>query len=109
MLIYLGGDVLWGMRRERVHFHSHSHGSNKKHFHAHSHKDEAVQTHNPASHNHEHPQGFPVRALLVGLMHGMAGSAALILLTLQTLTSPWLGLIYIALFGMGSIAGMALF
>ncbi len=109
MLIYLGGDVLWRMRRERVHFHTHSHGSNKKHFHAHSHKGEAVQTHNPASHNHHHPQGFPVRALLVGLMHGMAGSAALILLTLQTLTSPWLGLIYIALFGMGSIAGMALF
>jgi hypothetical protein len=41
-------------------------------------------------------------------MHGMAGSAALILLTLQTVHSPWTGLLYIALFGIGSMVGMAL-
>ena len=46
--------------------------------------------------------------MLVGLMHGMAGSAALIILTLQTVQSPWAGLAYIGLFGIGSIAGMAL-
>ena len=40
-------------------------------------------------------------------MHGMAGSAALILLTLQTVDSPWTGMFYIALFGIGSILGMA--
>jgi len=109
MLILLGTDVLWRMMRERIHFHTHSHGTGKKHFHAHSHKGEKKQQHDPATHKHHHPAGFPVRALLVGLMHGMAGSAALILLTLQTLTSPWLGLVYIAVFGVGSIAGMALF
>lgn len=38
----------------------------------------------------------------------MAGSAALLLLTLQTVGSVWLGLAYIALFGLGSILGMAL-
>ncbi len=109
MLVFLGADVLWRVWRERVHFHSHSHGPNNRHFHAHSHKGEDRQQHDKASHKHEHPQGFPVRALLVGLIHGMAGSAALILLTLQTLTSPWLGLVYIAIFGVGSIAGMGLF
>lgn len=41
-------------------------------------------------------------------MHGMAGSAALILLTLQTVRSPLTGLLYIALFGIGSMLGMAL-
>ena len=41
-------------------------------------------------------------------MHGMAGSAALILLTLQTVQSPVVGLAYIALFGFGSMVGMAL-
>ena len=35
-------------------------------------------------HTHEHPTGFPLRALVVGLVHGMAGSAALMLLTIQT-------------------------
>ena len=38
----------------------------------------------------------------------MAGSAALILLTLQTVASPLLGLLYIALFGVGSMLGMAI-
>jgi sulfite exporter TauE/SafE len=37
----------------------------------------------------------------------VAGSGALVLLTVQTLGSIWLGLFYILLFGAGSIAGMA--
>ncbi len=113
MLIILGADVLRRVIVERVHFHTHTHnqpaGNANTHFHAHSHKGEKKQRHNAAHHQHNHPQGFPVRALLVGLMHGMAGSAALILLTLQTLSSPWLGLVYIAIFGIGSIFGMGLF
>jgi len=113
MLIILGGDVLRHVIRDRIHFHIHSHnrpdGPDTRHFHAHSHKGEKQQQHDATNHQHTHARGFPVRALLVGLMHGMAGSAALILLTLQTLSSPWLGLVYIAVFGIGSIAGMALF
>ncbi len=114
MLIALGADVLRRVISERIHFHSHSHqrtnGKTSTHFHAHSHKGESTtSSHATNSHRHNHPQGFPVRALLVGLMHGMAGSAALILLTLQTLSSPWLGLVYIAVFGIGSIFGMGLF
>lgn len=53
-------------------------------------------------------EGFPARAMLVGMVHGMAGSAALIVLALQTVDSASLGLLYIGLFGAGSIAGMSL-
>ena len=77
MLIGLGIDVLRRQLRERIHFHVHRHGR------------------------------FPLRALFVGMMHGMAGSAALILLTLQSVHSPLTGMLYIMLFGVGSIAGMA--
>ena len=48
-----------------------------------------------------------MRTVLVGMMHGLAGSAALLILTASTIDSPALGLIFIALFGIGSIAGMA--
>ena len=48
------------------------------------------------------------RVLGVGLMHGLAGSSALILLTLSTLDTPGLAITYILLFGLGSILGMAL-
>lgn len=47
------------------------------------------------------------RALVIGLVHGLAGSAALLLLALEATPSPWLGLLYIAIFGLGSVGGMA--
>jgi ABC-type nickel/cobalt efflux system permease component RcnA len=105
MLLVLGIDVIRRMIRDKVHFHTHQHGDNKQHFHAHKHKNEIA--HNPKQHQHKHSSKFPRRALFIGLMHGMAGSAALILLTLQTVSSPLTGLIYMLLFGLGSIVGMA--
>ena len=104
MLVVLGTDVLRRVIRDRVHFHAHRHG-NTEHFHAHSHPGDGLHDTDP--HRHRHRKTLPVRALLVGMMHGMAGSAALILLALQTVTSPWEGLLYIAVFGIGSVVGMA--
>lgn len=105
MLIVLGGEVIYRVIRDRIHFHSHKHDQGDTHFHAHSHRGESE--HSRSSHQHDHEKQFPVRALMVGLMHGMAGSAALILLTLETIKSPLLGILYIVLFGIGSIVGMA--
>ena len=107
MLVFLGFDVLRRMIRDRIHFHAHRHENGVHHFHAHSHKGQVVAVTHPVQHQHEHKSGFPVRALFIGLMHGMAGSAALILLTLNAVSAPVWGLIYIALFGLGSILGMA--
>jgi ABC-type nickel/cobalt efflux system permease component RcnA len=106
MLVVLGADVLYRLWRARVHFHAHRHADGVAHFHAHSHQDERAP-HDPARHEHRHPRGFPGRALLVGMVHGMAGSAALILLSLEALRSPAWGFAYIAIFGLGSILGMA--
>ena len=44
---------------------------------------------------------------MVGLMHGLAGSAALLLLSVGAVGSVAFGLLYVALFGIGSMAGMA--
>ena len=52
-------------------------------------------------------RALPLRALIVGLMHGMAGSAAHILLPLGEINSLWMALAYMALFGLGSMLGMA--
>jgi ABC-type nickel/cobalt efflux system permease component RcnA len=106
MLVLLGLEVLWRVLHGSVHLHVHRHGNGIRHCHAHAHAGEQGHTDN---HRHQHPDrgAFPLRALFVGLMHGMAGSAALILLTLQTVDTPWAGMFYIAVFGIGSIAGMA--
>ncbi len=103
MLVGLGSHVLWRLWRDRVHFHKHGHGDGTVHLHAHSHAGETV-SHVRAAHAHAH--GFRWRTLLVGLMHGMAGSAALLLLTASQVASPFVALGYIALFGIGSMFGM---
>jgi len=108
MLLLLGGDVLRRLIRDKVHFHSHHHDDGNHHFHAHSHAGERSDQHPSSAHDHQHKQKFPLRALFVGLMHGMAGSAAVIVLSLGAVNSPQQGLLYILIYGVGSMLGMAL-
>src|SRR4051794_25593250 len=89
MLIGLGVNVLWQLWRDRVHFHHHGHGDGTKHIHVHSHRNDAIPQQRTA---HVHPHGFRWRALLVGLVHGMAGSAALLVLTVSQVTNPVYGI-----------------
>jgi high-affinity nickel permease len=105
MLVVLGVGVLRRLWRERIHFHAHSHADGAAHFHMHSHADEQVP-HALSSHGHSH--GLPWRSLLVGMMHGLAGSAALVLLAGQAMPTVGWMLIYVAVFGFGSLLGMAL-
>jgi ABC-type nickel/cobalt efflux system permease component RcnA len=103
MLVGLGAHVLWRLWRDRIHFHKHRHQDGTLHLHAHGHAGETLP-HERASHSHEH--GFRWRTLLVGLVHGMAGSAALLVLTVTQAPNAAVGLGYVALFGIGSMIGM---
>jgi hypothetical protein len=103
MLIGLGAHVLWRLWRDHVHVHRHGHGDGTVHFDAHSHAGETAP-HARSAHAHDH--GFRWRTLLVGLMHGMAGSAALLVLAVSQASSSAVGLGYVALFGIGSMIGM---
>ncbi len=113
MLVLLGADLLRRLWRDRIHFHAHVHrpattpgqGAALAHFHAHSHRGEAPN-HEESRHQHSH-RPLPLRALLIGMVHGMAGSAALALLTLNQVGDRLTGVFYIVLFGFGSIVGMA--
>ena len=106
MLTMLGVHVLWCLFRDQVHFHGHRHKDGEIHLHAHSHRNDPVP-HKQSLHDHTHREGIPWRTLFVGLVHGMAGSAALVVLTAAALDSPLWGAAYILLFGLGSIVGMA--
>lgn len=107
MLALLGANVLCRLWRDRLHFHWHRHCDGIAHAHAHRHADDPGP-HDPLQHHHWHWRHFPLRALMVGMVHGMAGSAALILLSLEAVDSVAWGLGYVAVFGFGSILGMAL-
>ncbi len=103
MLMLLGVDVLLRLYRERIHFHAHSHQDGKTpHFHAHRHQGEESDVHT----SHDHTHDMSLRALAVGLVHGLAGSAVLIVLTAAASNTHMQGMAYAALFGVGSILGM---
>jgi sulfite exporter TauE/SafE len=63
------------------------------------------------AHVHEHAQARNMRPMLVGVVHGLAGSAALTLLVLAEVVrngTAVLGFVYLLIFGLGSIGGMLL-
>ena len=100
------------------HLHSHAHTHQQGDFvHAHPHH------HEPEKHGHAEdatPVGWmdrifgqlglyqAVRPLAVGLVHGLAGSAAVALLVLTTIRDPRWAIAYLLVFGVGTIAGMML-
>lgn len=49
-----------------------------------------------------------VRPLIIGIVHGLAGSAAVALLVMATIRDSWWAIAYLLLFGLGTIAGMML-
>ncbi len=106
MLVLLGADVLYRMRKKRVHFHLHDHGEGRPHLHAHSHEQGSKIPHDQDAHQHTH-KPFPLRALVIGLIHGAAGSAGLLALAVAATQDAMVALSYIALFGLGSVLGMA--
>jgi ABC-type nickel/cobalt efflux system permease component RcnA len=114
MIITLGVIAIVRVLRKRsdVHLHRHTHdGQSHVHVHFHErgteHLSGASAASSQTSHSHAISQlGF--KPLLVGMMHGLAGSAALTLLVLTQIQSVWLGLLYLALFGVGSTLGMLL-
>lgn len=97
-----------------THSHAHIHGD---YVHTHPH------THGPEAHPHGAEQtplarmdramaGFtayrPLRPLMIGIVHGLAGSAAVALLVLATIRDPRWAVAYLLVFGVGTIAGMML-
>ena len=103
MLVVLGASVIFRTLRSQAEVHRHDH--------AHE-----VAVESPHSHWHIHRHGYShdhsgwthagLRPLLTGMVHGAAGSAALMLLVLSTIRSPLEAFLYIVIFGLGSIVGM---
>ena len=80
-----------------------SSSSSSSHDHIHHHQDNVVHSHR---HVHDDEHGHGHKSLIIGMIHGMAGSGALLIIVLSTINSIPLGLAYIAIFGAGSIGGM---
>jgi sulfite exporter TauE/SafE len=99
MLVLLGLNALRKLfTADKVHVHEHVH-SGSKHAHLHIHEE----TKEEVSHH-----GLSPKSVLVGMVHGLAGSAGLMLIVVPSIDSPYLAMGYILIFGIGSVAGMML-
>lgn len=114
MLVILGIYRLFKLFKKNTHSHTYSHS------HEHTHKDGTKHSH---LHTHTYTHSHPIdifshehqenvinfkAAFGVGLVHGLAGSGALVVLILSQMKSAFDGLLYILIFGIGSIIGMLL-
>jgi len=84
--------------------------SNKKlfkirHMHSHAHNNGTVHTH-PHDHGNDHKHGH--KSYLIGCIHGLAGSGALLVVIAGSLSSIQDVLSFILIFGVGSVIGMTL-
>ncbi len=97
MLVILGLNAFRKLSQtEKIHTHTHEHDGHI-HTHFHTHRDEEAEN----SHHR-----FSPRSVVIGMIHGLAGSAALMFLILPTIEAPVVAITYILIFGLGSIAGM---
>src|SRR5256886_17714369 len=98
LLIGLGGTVIVRYARGRWHLHAHAHAGGS-HLHLHS----------PAqgtAHEHTHPQGDARRSLGFGLLHGLAGSGAILVLLVAAAPTRAAQLAYFVAFASGTVLGM---
>ncbi|OUM85922.1 MAG: hypothetical protein BAA01_15140 [Bacillus thermozeamaize] len=101
MLIVLGWMSVRAIRKEKVHVHAHEHdGERHIHFHSHRHQGD---------HEHHHDLNPQRASIWIGMIHGLAGSGALAMMTMASIETTVQAFIYILLFGLGTILGMLLF
>ncbi|MCH6266404.1 sulfite exporter TauE/SafE family protein [Neobacillus citreus] len=101
MLVYLGVSTVLSFKSIHIHQHEH-HGEEHKHVHSHTHMGKH-------GHKHKHQNVSYLKSMVIGLIHGLAGSGAMVLLTMSTVHSVWEAALYILIFGVGTIIGMLFF
>jgi sulfite exporter TauE/SafE len=86
---------------ETTHFHWHAHAKQEEH-----HGESLAPPQRLVQPMKELGLFHALRPLLIGIVHGLAGSAAVALLVLTTIHNPEWGVLYLFVFGVGTIAGM---
>ncbi|GAA3312506.1 hypothetical protein GCM10020331_000420 [Ectobacillus funiculus] len=59
--------------------------------------------------DHSPERASLIKVTLIGFIHGLAGSAAMVVLTMSTVSTVWECILYIVIFGAGTILGMLTF
>ncbi|NYE05767.1 sulfite exporter TauE/SafE [Bacillus niacini] len=90
MLVYLGISTITSLK--------------KIHVHQHEHESETINPHGTQQKNFSY-----IKSMIIGLVHGLAGSGAIVVLTMSTVKSVFESAFYILIFGFGTVIGMLFF
>lgn len=109
-MIVLGLMVWIDLARRRSHLHFHAHDDLLPHAHWHMHDDDGRDrgVGHSAGHDHDDGHGHDHGALMVGALHGLAGSAPILAVLPAAARSPLLGLAYLVIFALGVALAMAI-
>lgn len=112
MLVGLGVHAFWKLRQGAFHVHEHLHDDDQ-HAHMHgSHQHLLGVTANPHQ-NRRHflfPELLPffrMKSYVIGLIHGLAGSAAILLVLVLSTSDAVTGVIFLSIFALGTMVSMA--
>jgi len=110
MLIFLGIQVFWNLFNGNLHVHKHNHdGIDHTHIHN-SHKHELKNEIIKKNHKHYLFKNilpfFRPKSYIIGVIHGLAGSAAVLLTIIPKLPNIYTGLLYVIFFCLGTIFSM---
>ncbi|MQG18882.1 MAG: hypothetical protein FI687_03820 [SAR202 cluster bacterium] len=112
MLVFLGIQVFWKLKNNAFHIHTHDHdGESHKHIHgSHSHQEIEHNPHSEKKHGF-FPELFPffrIKSYTIGVVHGLAGSAAILIAILPATPSFASGMIFLLSFSLGTMISMAI-
>ena len=108
MLVFLGVQVFWNLRRGRLHVHEHTHDeAHHLHIHATHESDADAGVETPHGFFRPGKPFFRAKSYFIGIVHGLAGSAAVMLVLLPEIELFWVGVGYLFLFGVGTMLSMA--
>lgn len=102
VMVGLGIYVWLSLARQRSHLHFHAHDGLLPHAHWHTHEADREEGREASGHQHDHG------AVMLGALHGLAGSAPILAVLPAAARSPGLGLAYLLLFAVGVALAMAL-
>lgn len=105
LLVILGTRVMLRVWREGGKWRIHRHSDGKAHVHFITAESEKTE-HGPAEHTHR--LGLPLGTISIGMVHGLAGSGSILMMTAVGLDTPSNAILYVILFGIGSMIGMGI-
>lgn len=109
MLVFLGAQVFWNLHRGRLHVHQHTHDDHPHvHVHATHEANADADVEEPHSFFQPGKPFFRMKSYVIGMVHGLAGSAAVMLVLLPEISNFWIGIGYLILFGVGTMVSMGI-